>query len=96
MVNYLIHHCAVSRVYTMQMARASQVAGMRAQTFHAGPIMEVATRFKVQPDEVFITCMKRLRSDVFTRECQLRLHRVHAAVRINNKPTCFLGSGNYR
>jgi hypothetical protein len=41
-------------------ARASQVPGMRTQTFHASRIMEVTARFKVQPVVPSITCMKRL------------------------------------
>jgi hypothetical protein len=33
-------------------ARQVHVPGMREQTFHAGRIMEVAIRFKVQPVEL--------------------------------------------
>jgi hypothetical protein len=56
-------------------ARASHVPGMRAQTFHASRVMEVATRFKAKPVEFSTTCMKRLRSHPLhlTRASQLAL-----------------------
>jgi hypothetical protein len=41
---------------------ASQAQGMRARTFHVSRIMEVATRFRVKPVELFISGMKRLRA----------------------------------
>jgi hypothetical protein len=40
-------------------ARASQVPGMHAQTFHTNRIMEVATRLTVKSVELFITCCCR-------------------------------------
>jgi len=43
-------------------ARGSHVPGMRRQTFHASRIMAVVTHFKVQPAELPIICMKRLRA----------------------------------
>jgi hypothetical protein len=43
-----------------KLARASEVPGTRAQTFRASRIMEVATRFRVQPVELSMTRMKRL------------------------------------
>jgi hypothetical protein len=46
----------------MQVGERESGAGMLAQTFHASGIMEVATRFKVKPVELFVTCMKRQRS----------------------------------
>jgi hypothetical protein len=45
-----------------KLVRASQDPGIRTQTFHASRIMEAATRFKVKPVEVSITCVKNLRA----------------------------------
>jgi hypothetical protein len=46
---------------------------MHTQEFQANRMMEVATRFKIQPVELSITCMKRLRAHprVLTRASQL-------------------------
>jgi hypothetical protein len=43
-------------------ARASQVSGIFSRTFYASRIMELATHFEVKHVEIFITCVKILRS----------------------------------
>jgi hypothetical protein len=56
------NRCVCSLLKRCQFPRASQFPGMRAQTFHARRIMEVASRFKIQPVGLSITCIKRVRA----------------------------------
>jgi hypothetical protein len=62
---WTVHEAAFTRC---KLARVSQVPGMRAQKFHASRTMEVASRFKVKPVELFIlawnVCARNLRCDL--------------------------------
>jgi hypothetical protein len=64
------------------LARASQMPGIREQTFHANGIMEVATRFKVQPIEFSTIYTKSLQAHPrnFTRASKLGLIASHISL----------------
>jgi hypothetical protein len=64
---------SLSGVYTMQIDSRDSSAGDVRAGVDANRIIKVATRFRVKPVELFITCMKRLRAHHrhFTRASKL-------------------------
>jgi hypothetical protein len=70
-----VFQCVVAKAaFTRyKFARASQVPGMRAQTFLESRIMENTTSFKLRRVKVFITCTKHLRAHPRHLTCESQL-----------------------